>query len=928
MRADKATIWAGCQAPILVKGDVAKATGVPFENVTVHVTFGGGAFGRRMFSNVMVEAAQISKAVGKPVKLMWDRTAEFRWGRTHPTCISAVRASYSGDNVLTFEQRHTSVATDFTEGFGEVFTAVASKLPLQNLLEYSETVFTSTSNVPYNFGVVDQTLFEIFNYDTFHTCSVRNLYSPDVNTTVELTVDKLAKAMGKDPYQFRRSFVKDPRARAVLDKAAQVGQWGRALPAGVAQGIAIHGEYHGWTACVAEIDNRPQTLKRTAGTLGKPDPKAPTVTGPRVTRLTYVVDVGLPINPLGLEAQMMGGCMDGIGEVLTHSLHLTDGNYQEGSWDQYFYTRQWNTPPRLDIVVMPPTTGVPGGAGEFGVAASKAATACAYARVTGTTPTSFPINHEGPLQFDDAYLPLRHLPGAAGHSHSRPPTGLEHFSTDRKRPCPKHTFKLNNKQVSVDCPDDLRLLWVIRDLLGVTRARSTGADLDVCKACTCHINGKAFNPCSVPVSQIKPTDEITTIEGLPATVGKPLHPVQEAWIDRDVPQCGYCQPGQIMAATALINKVKAEGGSITDDELDQIRNVCRCGTYSRIREAIQQAARPCGHGRLSFRACSRPGPLDDVAPDDLLHDLGGAPVDPGDAGIDVRPPDGVFGHVAVPAVELHRGVDGPTLQLGAPPLGHGRLLGRQLGFVEGEDALVDEGLGDAHLGGHLGQAEPGVLEGGHRSAERLALHGVGDGGIERGTGGGHAGHGDRQALLGQVDHKVAEPLALLAEQVLHRDDDVVEEQLGGVLGVQSDLVQVAAPLEAVHAPLEHHERHAGVTSLGIGLHRHDDQVGVDPVGDEGLRPVHHIVVAVADRRGPDVGQIRARPRLGHRHRRDQLTRADPRQPPGLLLLGGQVQEVGHADVVVQAEGQPGATQAGPLDLFVDYLVVTKVLGRR
>jgi isoquinoline 1-oxidoreductase alpha subunit len=91
----------------------------------------------------------------------------------------------------------------------------------------------------------------------------------------------------------------------------------------------------------------------------------------------------------------------------------------------------------------------------------------------------------------------------------------------------------------------------------------------------------------VPVSQIESTDEITTIEGLPATVGKDLHPMQQAWLDGDVAQCGYCQPGQIMAAVALVKKVKAEGRSITDDDLDSLRNICRCGTYSRIRAAIK-----------------------------------------------------------------------------------------------------------------------------------------------------------------------------------------------------------------------------------------------------------------------------------------------------------------------------------------------------
>jgi isoquinoline 1-oxidoreductase subunit alpha len=154
---------------------------------------------------------------------------------------------------------------------------------------------------------------------------------------------------------------------------------------------------------------------------------------------------------------------------------------------------------------------------------------------------------------------------------------------------PVHTFILNGKQVSVQCQDDVRLLWVLRDLLGV-HGPKYGCGLGVCKACTSHINGKVFNPCSVPVSDIKPSDEITTIEGLPATVGKDLHPMQQAWLDLDVAQCGYCQPGQIMEAVGLVKQAKADGRGITDGDLDAIRNVCRCGTYARIREAITAAA--------------------------------------------------------------------------------------------------------------------------------------------------------------------------------------------------------------------------------------------------------------------------------------------------------------------------------------------------
>ena len=154
---------------------------------------------------------------------------------------------------------------------------------------------------------------------------------------------------------------------------------------------------------------------------------------------------------------------------------------------------------------------------------------------------------------------------------------------------PTHTFRLNGEQVTVDTEDDVRLLWVIRDLLGFTGPKY-GCGINVCKACTSHINGKAFNPCAVPVSQIGADDEITTIEGLADTVEADLHPMQEAWIEHDVAQCGYCQPGQIMAATALVRKVREEGRAISEADLDGIRNICRCGTYTRIREAVRDGA--------------------------------------------------------------------------------------------------------------------------------------------------------------------------------------------------------------------------------------------------------------------------------------------------------------------------------------------------
>jgi isoquinoline 1-oxidoreductase subunit alpha len=134
----------------------------------------------------------------------------------------------------------------------------------------------------------------------------------------------------------------------------------------------------------------------------------------------------------------------------------------------------------------------------------------------------------------------------------------------------------------VESPPDLALLWVLRDKLGITGPKY-GCGTNVCKACTCLIDGRAQATCVVRVASVV-GKQITTIEGL--ADGETLHPVQQAWLDRDVPQCGFCQPGQIMAAVDLLSRTR----NPTDADIDAIENMCRCGTYGRIREAIKAAA--------------------------------------------------------------------------------------------------------------------------------------------------------------------------------------------------------------------------------------------------------------------------------------------------------------------------------------------------
>jgi isoquinoline 1-oxidoreductase alpha subunit len=142
---------------------------------------------------------------------------------------------------------------------------------------------------------------------------------------------------------------------------------------------------------------------------------------------------------------------------------------------------------------------------------------------------------------------------------------------------------VNGERREVDVPPDMPLLWVLRDVLNMTGTKF-GCGMALCGACTVHINGEATRSCITPISSVS-GKKITTIEGLSADG---THPVQVAWIAEDVPQCGYCQSGQIMSAVALLAKKPKPTDADIDDFMSG--NICRCGTYQRIRKAIHRAA--------------------------------------------------------------------------------------------------------------------------------------------------------------------------------------------------------------------------------------------------------------------------------------------------------------------------------------------------
>ena len=144
-------------------------------------------------------------------------------------------------------------------------------------------------------------------------------------------------------------------------------------------------------------------------------------------------------------------------------------------------------------------------------------------------------------------------------------------------------LRVNGRERSVEVSPDTPLLWVLRETLGLTGTKF-GCGMALCGACTVHLNGAPIRSCVTPVAAVA-GQRITTIEGL---AGNTLHPVQRAWLELDVPQCGYCQSGQIMSAAALLTR----NPHPTDADIDSAMtgNICRCGTYDRIRQAIHRAA--------------------------------------------------------------------------------------------------------------------------------------------------------------------------------------------------------------------------------------------------------------------------------------------------------------------------------------------------
>ena len=368
VRDQSAEIWYASQSPNYLAAEIARATGIPASKVRIHIPFAGGSFGRRLFGEAAVEAALVSRALRMPVKLMWTRNDDMRHGRFRPMSRCDIRASWLGGATLSYEHHVAAARNDFRHGLGDALTAAGVNV-VPDL--FNQVGFVTMISLPYRFGNTSSKLAE--KELGVPTGSWRSVYSGVMTVANEIFIDEMARARRYDEVDFRLRHLDSSAAERCLRHVAAAGAWGRAMPPGHAQGVAIHAEYRSAVAYLVEIDT--------------------TGPEPRLVKACCAVDVGVPVNVSGLQAQMQGSLIDAWSAMFRAGNHVDDGKIREGSYGDFLWARMRHSPISTQVHVFPAAAGnaEPGGAGELGITAAAAACVNAYARATGRQPRRFPI---------------------------------------------------------------------------------------------------------------------------------------------------------------------------------------------------------------------------------------------------------------------------------------------------------------------------------------------------------------------------------------------------------------------------------------------------------------------------------------------------------------------------------------------------------
>ena len=350
--ADGCEIWAPTQGQLMTVATASAITGLPAERITVHTMMLGGGLGRKIEQDFISQAVQVAKAIGRPVKLMWPREEDFTRDQFRPMAAVRVRASIGGDGTVgAWSYRNCSPS--ITQQRRPTFTGVDSQ---------AIDGGTTATGLTYDFAT---RLVEHVVHPSPVPVGYWRSVGHSINTfAIESMIDELAVAIRMDPYLLRRQLLRnDARGLAVLDQAASLANWGGAVPAGRARGIALAWAFNSVVAQVAEIS-------------------APAAGQMRVHRVWCAVDCGRAINPDAITAQMQGGIVHGISAALWGQVTFTGGKASVRNFDAYPMLKLQQMP-QVAVQIMPTNPAVPvGGIGEPGVPPIAPALANAYYKLT------------------------------------------------------------------------------------------------------------------------------------------------------------------------------------------------------------------------------------------------------------------------------------------------------------------------------------------------------------------------------------------------------------------------------------------------------------------------------------------------------------------------------------------------------------------
>jgi len=369
--ADKCEVWGGAQIPPTLQRQLAETLGLNVEQVTVNILPVGGAFGRHLFHDQEIQAAQVSQRIGKPIKMQWMREEDIKHGRCRPVSIHNVKAVVQNGDVVSWEHRMACPEMDLRHGLGDVVSGYITEYNNEGACQYF--FLHSSTKLHYKTGPTNITLKQQLLAKP--TAAFRVVYNGCRQAVDEIMMDELARKLGKDEFEFRMEMVDTDRHRAVLEKCAQEAQWGKSLPKGVAQGIGMHDEYKSIVAYIVELDTRGRE--------------------PRMTKCTIAVDNGYCVNPTGTTSSLLGQASDGFALVMRAGLHVDNGATRESNFHDLKWARMFDVAPEMSVHILPNSNVLPGGVGELGIPAASSAVANAYARATGKQVRNFPILEVG-----------------------------------------------------------------------------------------------------------------------------------------------------------------------------------------------------------------------------------------------------------------------------------------------------------------------------------------------------------------------------------------------------------------------------------------------------------------------------------------------------------------------------------------------------